>query len=130
MAKTINLRAPKSMKLHAMSAADVEAYVAKEASRMLEAMPKDVRPVGVNAVAIDSIVQQTAADPGVWVQWTRACCDKRRQIEDFVEPLVRDFDPAADITRGGVAEQHIESLMRTETLSSPKMHPKRRVRKG
>ena len=125
MAKTINLRAPKSMKLHKMSASDVESFVSKEAARMLEAMPKDVRPVGVNAVAIDSISKRSASDPGVWVQWTRACCDRRKQIEDFMEPVVRDFDPAAAVTRAAVADEHVESMMRTETLSNPKMHPQR-----
>jgi hypothetical protein len=123
--KTINLRAPKSMKLNTMSAADVEAFVAKEAGRLLDAMPKEVRPVGVNAVAIDSVVARTAADPGVWVQWTRACCDRRKQIEDFIEPVVADFDPTAQVTRASVAGQHVESLMRTETLANPKMHGKR-----
>lgn len=130
MTKTIQVRAPKSMKLHAMSEADIAGYVAQEAGRMLESMPKEVRPVGVNAVAIDAFAQRSAADVGGWVQWTRACCDKRKQIEDFIEPVVQDFDPSAALTRPAVAGVHVESLLRREVLSDPKMHRPRGKTKG
>jgi hypothetical protein len=124
MAKTLNLRAPKTMKLNRMSSKDVEAFVAKESDRMLSAMPKDVRISGINAVAIESIARDAVLDADVWVQWTRACCDSRPRIDDFIEPVVKDFDPTALTTRPDVAEQHIESLMRTETLTNPRMHGK------
>lgn len=124
MAKIFTLRAPAAMKLHKMSEREIEAYVEKEAGRMLEQLPTGVRAAGVNAVAIDSLVKATAADPGVWAQWTRACCDKSRHIDDFVNPVIRDFDPAAEVLRPQLASEHVESLLRTETLSYPQMHAK------
>lgn len=122
MAKTLRIRAPKSMKLHQLSEKEVEKFITKEASRMLEAMPRDIRPVGVNAVSIDSLVKGTAADPGVWAQWTRACCDKRRDIDDYVDPVVSQFDPGVLTDNPGMADEHIESQLRIQTLSYPAMH--------
>lgn len=124
MSKTLRIRAPKSMKLHAMSEREVEKYIAEEAGRMLDAMPRDIRPVGVNKVAIDSLVKGTAADAGVWAQWTRACCDKRDRIDDFVDPVMQEFDQEASLTRPELANEHVESQMRVQTLAYPAMHGK------
>jgi hypothetical protein len=129
MAKTLQIRAPKSMKLHEMSDKEVEKFVTKEAARMLEAMPKDIRPVGVNAVSIDSVVKGTSAEPGFWAEWTRACCDKRKSIDDYVDPVVSQFDPGVLTTNPAVANEHIETQMRVQTLSYPAMHKGKTTKK-
>ena len=125
MTRTINLRAPKSLRLHEMSAEEAAAFVAREADRVLDDLPQDIRPLGISAVAMDAFVKGTAADPGVWAQWTRACCDRRDRIEEFVEPVVQDFDPAAAVQRPRLADEHVESLMRVESLANPAMHGKK-----
>lgn len=111
--KTISLNAPRSMKLEKMPEAEIADYVAKEADRFLAAMPEGLRPVAVNTVSLNR-----ASDPGVWAQWTRACCDKRKSIDDFVNPVIRDFGVAGAAGLLERSETHAESELRILQLES------------
>jgi hypothetical protein len=121
MARLISLRAPESLRVDRKSQKELDAYVAEHAGRYLAQMPKDIRPAGISGVTLESLVKGTASDPGVWAQWTRACCDRRNEIDDFVDPLRGDLEIAAAQLRPQVAE-HIEALHVTQTLANPKMH--------
>jgi hypothetical protein len=116
--KTISLNAPKSMAIDKMPEAEIATYVAKEADRILAAMPDDLRPVAVNTVRLNR-----AAAPGVWAEWTRACCDKRKLIDDFVDPVVRDFGLVDYAGQDPRREAHAESQLRVLHLES-KSHMK------
>jgi hypothetical protein len=104
MSSIVRLRAPESWALHKMHQQEIEKLVTAEAERMLDAMPTDLRLVGVNAVSVD----QKAADVDVWAQWTRACCGSRARIEEFVDPVLGDIS-ALTTTIKGATDQHFES---------------------
>lgn len=123
MARLFNLRAPKSLRIEQKSPQEIEKLVTEQAARYLEALPNDLRPSGLSGVALESLVKGTANDPGVWAQWTRACCDRRRDIDDFVDPLRDEFELAAAQLRPRSVE-HLESQHVTQVLSNPKMHGK------
>lgn len=108
------------MKLHAMEPKEIEKFVTTQASKALEGIPENLRPVGVNAVTVDSISKGTRAAAGVWAQWTRACCDKRRRIEDY-----KDITPAEmrEITQlRPEISKHVETDFSVQEMSNPKMH--------
>lgn len=128
MTKYYQLRAPASMSLEKMSDPEIDKMVADQADRMLEALPDELRPVGVQGVVLDSVKAGTAAAPGVWAQWTRACCDKRKRIEDFREPITEEMMEAAKALRPASYE-HIESQLSIQTLSNPRMHPETGAKK-
>lgn len=117
MAQVINLKAPKSLSLTKMSEAEVAKYVSEHADKTLAALPEALQPVGVNRVALGSNI---AADPGVWAQWTRACCDRRRRIDDFTDPVMDDFNASITPLSGVKANVHIESQMVVHRLEDAK----------
>jgi len=119
MAKVLNLQAPKSMSLREMRAEEVERYVSKLADDALDRGLEGLRPVGVNAVALGQRVPGTAAAPGVWAEWTRACCNRRDMIEDFVDPVIDQFERDGSPVAQQLAGQHLESQMRIQTLEHP-----------
>ena len=82
----------------------------------------EFRPVAVNRVVVDELVPGDAADPGVWAEWTRACCSHRDRIEEFVDPIVDFLDPSGSTLLRQVGEQHVESQMRVVELQNPTMH--------
>jgi 5'(3')-deoxyribonucleotidase len=112
MAKKFNIRAPKSVKLHEMKEAEIAEFVQKEAGKMLDQMPKEYRPVGVNAVSVDSIAP-VEEEWGVWAQWTRACNDRRPDIEEYIEPLVNEFDPDMLVMNERIQKAPFKSELRT-----------------
>jgi hypothetical protein len=118
--KTFQFRAPSSMKLHTMKAEEIERLVSTQADKALQAIPDTLRPVGVNAVTVDSITKGTAAAAGVWAQWTRACCDKRQRIEDYTDITPAEMLEIAQ-QRPEVAK-HIETDFSIQVLTNPKMH--------
>lgn len=122
MAKFYQLRAPASMSLHKMSDREIEKMVIQQADKLLNTLPDNMRPVGVQGVVLDSIRPGTAADAGVWAQWTRACCDKRKRIEDFIEPVAEDFAAISEEVMRAKALGHVETQLSVQTLSNPKMH--------
>lgn len=122
MAKKFNIRAPKSVKLHEMNEREIQAMVRKEAERMLDNLPKDYRPIGVNAVTVESLVPGSNQDPGVWAQWERACCGSRNKIEDFTDPVIQEIEPGDTAMNPQLLQTHFESQMRIINLENPEMH--------
>ncbi|MFC4146216.1 hypothetical protein ACFO0M_08105 [Micromonospora mangrovi] len=122
MAKIINLRAPESMRLHDLPEREIEKYVTEQADRILSVLPEEIRPAGVNTVVIDALRPGTAADPGVWAEWSRACCGHRSRIEDFEEPVLQEWTADGSLTHIDARGQHVESQLRHTTLEYPDMH--------
>lgn len=124
MAKTLNLRAPESMKLQALKPEEVERYVSKLADDQLARVPDGLRPSGINAAVLSQLTPGTNFEPGVWVEWTRACCNRRDQIEDFVDPVIDQFEREGSPVLRALSGQHLESQMRVQTLEHPTQHKK------
>ncbi|MGD8861593.1 MAG: hypothetical protein PVI30_16410 [Myxococcales bacterium] len=87
MSKIYKVKAAPSIRLQEMTEQEVGKLVAEQADRMLESLPKEMRASDVNTVVMESHGREVA-DTGVWAQWTRACCDRRRRIEDFTYPEI------------------------------------------
>ena len=85
MSQLYKVKAAPSLRLKDMSEDEVTKLVSAQADEMLSALPKHLRASGVNAIQLESSAAEIAGT-GVWAQWTRACCDRRRRIEDFVYP--------------------------------------------
>lgn len=124
MAKILNLRAPESMELRRMQSEEVATYVSKLADEALDRIPDDLRPVGVNAVSLAQRVPGTAAEPGFWAEWTRACCDRRDRIEDFTDPVIEQFERPDSLVLSQLHGEHLETQMRVQMLEHPTMHDK------
>ena len=124
MAKILNLQAPKSMELRSMRSEEVEKYVSGLADEALERMPDDLRPVGINAVSLSQRMPGTGADPGFWAEWTRACCDRRDRIQDFVDPVIDQFERPGSPVIEQLHGEHLESQMRVQMLEHPTQHRK------
>ena len=124
MARVINIRAPKSMQLRTMNAKEIEAQVSKLSDQTLEHLPKEARPVGVNAIAVSQVVPGTRSEQGFWAEWTRACCDRRDVIADFVDPVIDQFEIPASPFATELGGMHVESQMRIVELEHPTLHRK------
>jgi len=124
MAKKFNIRAPKSVKLHEMDEKEIQEMVKKEATRMLDSFPKEYRPIGVNAVTVESLVPGTRQDVGVWAQWERACCGSRDKIAEFTDPVINEIEPGDTVMSEKLLNTHFESQMRVVRLENPEMHGK------
>ena len=124
MAKYYQLRAPASISLQKMSEKEIDEMVKERADKALASLPDEFSLVGTQGIIMDSITPGTSAEAGVWAQWTRACCDKRKRIEDFVEPITEDMMNVAKSLRPQSFE-HIESQLSIQTLSNPKMHARK-----
>jgi hypothetical protein len=124
VAKILNLQAPKSMQLRDMKSEEVASYVAKHADEALKRMPDDLRPVGINAVALSQRIPGTSSDPGFWAEWTRACCDRRAQIEDFTDPVIEQFERPGSPVTTQLHGEHLETQMRVQMLEHPTQHTK------
>jgi hypothetical protein len=85
MSKTIKLQNASGKALHKMTENEIRELVIKQADKMLNSIPGDIRIADVNSVQLESSLKE-AADVGAWAQWTRACCDKRDRIEEFTDP--------------------------------------------
>lgn len=124
MAKKFNIQAPESIKLHEMDEREIQAMVEKESIRMLENMPEGYRPIGVNAVTVESMVGGNVQAPGVWAQWERACCGQQEKIAEFIDPVIREIEPDHTVKNPQLLASHYESQMRVIQLENPKMHDK------
>lgn len=124
MAKILNLKAPESMELRRMESEEVATYISKLANEALDRIPDDLRPVGINAVSLAQRVPGTAAEPGFWAEWTRACCDHRARIEDFVDPVIEQFERPDSLVISQLAGEHLETQMRVQMLEHPTRHKK------
>ena len=83
MAKVIKVRAPDKTALSKMNEEEIRSLVKTRAGKLLDSLPAEILPVGVNAVSLSS---NPRADVGVWAEWTRACSDQRTRIQDYVDP--------------------------------------------
>ena len=90
MSKTVKFHNASGAPLHKMSEKEIRQLVIKQADKMLDSIPKEIRISGVNSVQLESSLKE-AADIGGWAQWTRACCDKRNRIEDFTDPVIPEL---------------------------------------
>lgn len=109
MVKVFEFQAPESMRLTELTPERAEEVATKLAEEGLDRLG-DIRPVGVQAVALSRIETE------VWVQWTRACCDKRHLIEEFEEPVVADLDVPDTRLPLRMHNTHLESQMRSVRL--------------
>jgi len=85
MSKVIQLRAPESMRLTNMKPEEIAERVAAEAGRMLDQLPGSIRPAAVSSISLETS-QREAAEIGGWGEWSRARCDRRRDIHDSEIP--------------------------------------------
>jgi hypothetical protein len=122
MARILNLQAPPSMELRAMRSEEVERYASRLADDALDRMPEGMRPVGVNAVSLSQVLPGTETEPGFWAEWTRACCDRRDRIEDFINPVIEQFEREGSPVTRQLEGEHLESQMRIQMLEHPTMH--------
>jgi hypothetical protein len=122
VARTLNLKAPDSMRLTEMGREEVEKHVAEHAERVLDSLGDVARPIGVNAVSLAQSFPGTNRQAGGWAEWTRACCGSRAKIEDFEDPLLEQFErPDSPVLKewGG---EHLESQLRIQTFEHPTEH--------
>ncbi|GAA2615840.1 hypothetical protein GCM10010304_81520 [Streptomyces roseoviolaceus] len=110
------------MGLHNMSQQEIEAYVNDVATGALESLPEGIKPVGVNAVEIESLADTDPERGGLWAQWTRACCAQRADIEEFEPPVLEEFTAPGSTVHRDAGRTHVESLLRTAALEYPDMH--------
>jgi hypothetical protein len=117
MAKILNLKAPESMELRRMDPAEIERYVENLAGEALERLPEEVRPAGVSAVSLDQTLP--AAEWEVWAQWTRACADQRKRIEDYSDPVIDEIElPGVDVISEKVSGRALKSQLRVQERAS------------
>jgi hypothetical protein len=122
VARTLNLKAPDSIRLMEMGRQEVEKHVAEHAERVLDSLSDVARPIGVNAVSLNQTLPGTGADPGFWAEWTRACCGSRAKIEDFSDPVIEQFERPDSPVVKELAGEHLESQMRIQELEHPTKH--------
>lgn len=97
MTHTYKFQASKDVQLSRMNESEIRDMVVRQADQYLKTLPEQVRAAQVNSVQLSSNPFETV-NGGVWAQWTRACCDRRAQIEDFIYPEI-------DALRGGMTEE-------------------------
>ena len=99
------------------SVVPVSSCEAAEATKMLAAFPRQVRPVGVNMISV-SQARQTGG--GGWAEWTRACCGSRNLIDEYTDPSPEELEAAGRAYRPQQA--HIESTFTVQTPANVAMH--------
>jgi hypothetical protein len=105
MAKIIQVRAPKKTSIARLSETEISRLVASEAGKYLNALPADVRPVGVSAL---SLASNPASDVGFWAEWTRDCADQAGRIDQYTDPGPEDI---AQLTAASLEGQKIQSIL-------------------
>ncbi|MET0635660.1 MAG: hypothetical protein ABWZ25_06505 [Chitinophagaceae bacterium] len=118
MAKTINLKLDSSKVLHKMDEKEIREMVINQADAMLKSLPKDLKVSEVNSVRLQSSLKEVA-DIGVWAQWTRACCDRRRLIEDFEDPRVIELGIENPALEKAVFQNHFDSNFSIKQVTEP-----------
>lgn len=108
MSRTLKFNNSGKTPLSKMSEKEISKMVIQQAEEMLEKLPKDLRVSQVNSIQLESSLHEVA-DFGAWAQWTRACCDKRNQIDDFINPVIDElvvFDPRIERS---IYQDHFDS---------------------
>ena len=106
--RTIKLKNNRDVPLQQMKEEEIREMVIKQADTILAALPEDLRVAEVNSVQLESNLKQVA-DTGVWAQWTRACCDRRKRIEDFVDPALNELRIDNPQVEHAVFQNHFDS---------------------
>lgn len=96
MSHTYKFQASEDVQLSKMDEAEIRKMVERQADQYLDALPAQVQAAQVNSVQLSSNPFETV-NGGVWAQWTRACCDRRARIADFIYPEI-------EALRGGLTE--------------------------
>jgi len=96
MSHTYKFQASEDVQLSKMDEKEIRHMVERHADQYLKNLPEQIRASQVNSVQLSSNPFETV-NGGVWAQWTRACCDRRAQIADFIYPEI-------DALRGGLTE--------------------------
>jgi hypothetical protein len=118
MSKTIKLKTADDVVLHKMSEEAIREMVIKQADEMLKSLPKELRVSQVNSVQLESNLKQVA-DIGGWAQWTRACCDRRRLIEDFEDPLIDELRIETTGVEKALFQNHFDSNFSIRKVTEP-----------
>ena len=118
MTRTIKLQNTGRTALAKLSEKEIVEMVNSQADDMLNSLPKELQVADVNSVQLESSLKEVA-DTGVWAQWTRACCDKRRRIADFIDPVIGELavdDPRIEKV---VFQDHFDSNMVVREVTEP-----------
>ena len=120
MSKTIKLKAAKGVNLMDMKEDEIRKLVEEQADVALKQLPRDLRFSDVNSIMLESNPAETQAIGG-WAKWTRACCDKRRRIEDFVNPTLPELTDGISGLERTLKQDHFDSnLSKSATVKGLK----------
>ncbi|MEM9001688.1 MAG: hypothetical protein AAGB24_15620 [Bacteroidota bacterium] len=108
MARTLKLNNTGKVPLSKMSEKEIRGMVIKQAEEMLDRIPKDLRVSQVNSIQLESSLSEIA-DVGAWAQWTRACCDKRNRIDDFINPVINELSVSDPLIEKNIFQDHFDS---------------------
>lgn len=129
MSKTIKLQNASGIALHKMSENEIRQLVMKQADKMLDSIPKEIRVAGVNSVQLESSLKEVA-EVGGWAQWTRACCDKRNRIEDFTDPILPELGISNPALERVLHQNHFDSNLSIKQVTEEESLKKIRTQHG
>ena len=118
MSKTFKLTAAEDLSLHKMTETQIRDMVAKQADSMIKNLPKDLKLSEVNSIQLGSNRREMADIEG-WIQWTRACCDRRKLIEDFVDPVIDDLKIQNPAIEKVLMQNHFDSNLSIRGITEP-----------
>ncbi|MFN9622036.1 MAG: hypothetical protein ACK587_04255 [Cyanobacteriota bacterium] len=118
MARTIKLQNVAKTALGRMDEKEITAMVEKLADQMLRSLPEELKVSDINSIQLESSLKEVAAD-GVWAQWTRACCDKRRDIADFIDPVISELAVNTPQIERAVFQDHFDTNFVVKKVTEP-----------
>jgi hypothetical protein len=118
MSKTFKLTTSNDVSLHKMTETQIRDMVIKQADSMIKNLPKDLKLSEVNSVQLESN-RREMADIGGWVQWTRACCDRRKIIENFVDPAIDELKIHNPAIEKLLFQNHFDSNLSFKQITEP-----------
>jgi len=116
MSKTIKLKAAKGVSLINMKEDDIRQLVEEQADVALKQLPSELRFSDVNSIMLESNPAETK-EVGGWAKWTRACCDKRRRIEDFTNPVLPELTDGISGLERSLKQDHFDSNLSTSATA-------------
>lgn len=129
MSKLMKIKNTSGKALHKMSEPEIREMVIQLADRMLDGIPDEIRVSEINAVQLESSIKE-AADAGAWAQWTRACCDKRKRIDDFVDPVNEELGIINPGLEKAVFQNHFDSNLSIRQITEPASLKKIKARRA
>lgn len=118
MSRTLKFKNSGKRPLSQMSEEEISKMVIQQAEEMLNGLPNDLKVSDVNSIQLASSLGEIA-DFGAWAQWTRACCDKRNRIDDFINPVIDElavFDPKIE---KNIFQDHFDSNFEVKQVTEP-----------